>query len=488
MDKIELVVTHDAGGPVSRYWSAIFGMAGGTVGRAGQNKLVLPDDDAMVARVHAMVRLDSDQAYIANLCERRSVHVNGREVLSGQEVPLVPGTSVGIGPYQLRAVIPGQHSNLQATPAKVSCTRTEGISESASAVGTSAQPVTSIQGANASASAIDLASLPNPWADIPVIEGEDPHLSGLLLSSLPKAPSQHVTDSGAAEDNPFAMLGRVEASSAATLVPEQCPSERGPTSAMTVADRIHVSAGVNEYHVVMERTRPRDFEVYNVLSVTGHQEGQVNDREFVPLYASVHGIRSDDQAYFAVRREPRLFSEHVVRYGPRTQYLGSEVFLSLVDQRAAPFSDDLKQLSVRTLCTNRDLPLLMPINQAEGDFITLDSAPIGAIRTVAGPSRPMGSVAENEITWRLISHPDRCGRPGWDGRCGQPAQTSIGPWSAAHDWRHHLGRVQEVHRERPGADAPLPAGTHPRARRTQGCAHAARSGRQAGSASQGSDR
>jgi len=171
-----------------------------------------------------------------------------------------------------------------------------------------------------------------------------------------------------------------------------------------MADRIHVSAGVNEYHVVMERTRPRDFEVYNVLSVTGHQEGQVNDREFVPLYASVHGIRSDDQAYFAVRREPRLFSEHVVRYGPRTQYLGSEVFLSLVDQRAAPFSDDLKQLSVRTLCTNRDLPLLMPINQAEGDFITLDSAPIGAIRTVAGPSRPMGSVAENEITWRLISH------------------------------------------------------------------------------------
>ena len=234
MDKIELVVTHDAGGPVSRYWSAIFGMAGGTVGRAGQNKLVLPDDDAMVARVHAMVRLDSDQPYIANLCERRSVHVNGREVLSGQEVPLVPGTSVGIGPYQLRAVIPGQHSNLQATPAKVSCTRTEGISESASAVSTSAQPVTSIPGANASASAIDLASLPNPWADIPVIEGEDPHLSGLLLSSLPKAPSQHVADSGAAEDNPFAMLGRVEASSAATLVPEQCPSERGPTSAMTV--------------------------------------------------------------------------------------------------------------------------------------------------------------------------------------------------------------------------------------------------------------
>ncbi|MDZ4237279.1 MAG: type VI secretion system baseplate subunit TssF [Hydrogenophaga sp.] len=171
-----------------------------------------------------------------------------------------------------------------------------------------------------------------------------------------------------------------------------------------MADRIHVSSDVNEYHVVMERTRPRDFEVYSVLSVTGHQEGQVNDREFVPLYASVHGIRSEEQAYFAMRREPRLFSEHAVRFGPRTQYLGSEVFLSLVDQRAAPFSDDLKQLSVRTLCTNRDLPLLMPINRAEGDFTTIESAPIGHIRTVTGPSRPVGSIAENEITWRLISH------------------------------------------------------------------------------------
>lgn len=171
-----------------------------------------------------------------------------------------------------------------------------------------------------------------------------------------------------------------------------------------MADRIHVSSDVNEYHVVMERTRPRDFEVYNVLSVTGHQEGKVNDRDFVPLYTSVHGIRPEDQAYFAVRREPRLFSEHAVRFGPRTQYLGSEVFLSLVDQRAAPFSDDLKQLSVRTLCTNRDLPLLMPVNRPEGDFTTIESAPIGHIRTVTGPSRPVASIAENEITWRLISH------------------------------------------------------------------------------------
>lgn len=170
------------------------------------------------------------------------------------------------------------------------------------------------------------------------------------------------------------------------------------------ADRIHLSPSVHEYHVVPDRTRPRDYEVYSVRSVTGHREGLVDDREFVPLYASIHGLRPEDQAYFAVRREPRLFSEHAARFGARTKYLGSEVFLSLVDQRDAPFSDDLRQLSVVTLCTNRDLPLLMTVGSSEGDLTPVESAPISAVRVVAGPSRPVEASAENEITWRLISH------------------------------------------------------------------------------------
>lgn len=170
------------------------------------------------------------------------------------------------------------------------------------------------------------------------------------------------------------------------------------------ADRIHLSPSVNEYHVVPDRTRPRDYEVYSVRSVVGHREGLVDDREFVPLYASIHGLRPEDQAYFAVRREPRLFSEHAARFGARTKYLGSEVFLSLVDQRDAPFSDDLRQLSVVTLCTNRDLPLLMTVGSSEGDLTPVESAPISAVRVVAGPSRPSEATAENEITWRLISH------------------------------------------------------------------------------------
>src|SRR5256885_1314741 len=99
MDKIELrVVDHD-GVPVDRHWHAVFGMAGGTIGRSGQNKLIISDPDASVARVHAMVRLDSEGAFVANLSERDPIWVAEQPVRSGQEVGLPLGARIRIGAY-----------------------------------------------------------------------------------------------------------------------------------------------------------------------------------------------------------------------------------------------------------------------------------------------------------------------------------------------------------------------------------------------------
>lgn len=245
MDKIELVVMRQAGGPVDRHWSATFGMAGGTLGRAGQNKLVLPDDDAMVARVHAMVRLDSDQAYIANLCERRSVRVDGLEVLSGQEVPLAPGASIWIGPYELRAVVPGQQSDAPIAKALPTRPVTDATPWNALLADAGAVPSASTPGATTASSALDLASLPNPWADIaPIVEG-GAHIPGILRSSRLDAPPQPVATDVSADANPFAMLGRVEAiptmasidePSTAGPRPEELPATASPAAAALVTD------------------------------------------------------------------------------------------------------------------------------------------------------------------------------------------------------------------------------------------------------------
>ncbi|WP_336693662.1 type VI secretion system-associated FHA domain protein TagH [Delftia acidovorans] len=107
MDKIELRVVDHNGVPVDRHWHAVFGMAGGTIGRSGQNKLIISDPDASVARVHAMVRLDSEGAFVANLSERDPIWVAEQPVRSGQEVSLPLGARLRIGAYTLAAVAPG---------------------------------------------------------------------------------------------------------------------------------------------------------------------------------------------------------------------------------------------------------------------------------------------------------------------------------------------------------------------------------------------
>ena len=82
-------------------------------------------------------------------------------------------------------------------------------------------------------------------------------------------------------------------------------------------DRIHVDAGLSEFHVVPDRTRPMDYEVYDLSSVTGHGSGLESRRRFVPLYAAFHSEAQGHDAYYALQREPRLLSSVQRREGPR---------------------------------------------------------------------------------------------------------------------------------------------------------------------------
>jgi type VI secretion system protein ImpG len=171
------------------------------------------------------------------------------------------------------------------------------------------------------------------------------------------------------------------------------------------ADRIHVENGLPEYHVVADRTRPMDFEVYDVLDVQGFGDRSEPDRQFRPFYSCNEQIwHSRDHAYFTLRREARRLSSRQRQAGPRTSYVGSEVFLSLVDPDEAPFRSNLRQLAATTLCTNRDLPLNIPISKTATDFILESAAPVESVRCVAGLSRPRASFAHGDASWRLISH------------------------------------------------------------------------------------
>jgi type VI secretion system protein ImpG len=169
-------------------------------------------------------------------------------------------------------------------------------------------------------------------------------------------------------------------------------------------DRIHVSAGNTDLHVVPDRTRPMDFEVHSILEAKGYEAGVNEARDFKPFYWS-HDTSSDRArtAFFSQRRQPRKLSARQNRTGARSSYVGSEVFINIVDGRNAPFADELKQVAVKALCTNRDLPLHMPV-RGDNDFSLLDSAPVLAVRNVAGPTGPKPRFARGDAAWRLLSH------------------------------------------------------------------------------------
>jgi type VI secretion system protein ImpG len=169
------------------------------------------------------------------------------------------------------------------------------------------------------------------------------------------------------------------------------------------ADRIHLTERDHEYHVVPDRTRPLDLEIYRIEKVVGYGARNVREREFLPLY-SPRAQRGTRGAFFTVQRKPRLLSSQARAEGPRSTYVGSEVFLGLVDEDGGPFRHDLRQLAIETLCTNRDLPLHMSVGHGPSDFSLQSGAPVNVVRCVAGPSAPRASHVHGELSWRLISH------------------------------------------------------------------------------------
>ncbi|MCF5470554.1 type VI secretion system baseplate subunit TssF [Pseudomonas syringae] len=167
-------------------------------------------------------------------------------------------------------------------------------------------------------------------------------------------------------------------------------------------DRIHLTDRVHEHHAIADRTRPMDFEIHSLKTVTGHGTGP--DQPFLPFYAVRDPSRyGRDKAYYVLRREPRVLSSEQRRNGTRSNYVGSETFISLVDSQQAPYRHDLRQLGLSALCTNRDLPLFMSVGSGKTDFTLADSAPVSAVRCLAGPSRPRASHAHDNKAWRLIS-------------------------------------------------------------------------------------
>jgi type VI secretion system protein ImpG len=171
------------------------------------------------------------------------------------------------------------------------------------------------------------------------------------------------------------------------------------------ADRVHVSMQSTEMHMPVDRNRPMDFELHSITAMRGISDAGEVLAEVPPLYNVRHASGAAEEGmFYTMQRRRRLKSLRQRQVGTRTQYLGSEVFVSIVDRRGRQFSGELRQLDADTLCTNRDLTMLMTAANTTMDFVFDGAAPVRAIRGLVPPTDPRDSPAFGDTAWRLISH------------------------------------------------------------------------------------
>ncbi|MGH8268808.1 MAG: type VI secretion system baseplate subunit TssF, partial [Steroidobacteraceae bacterium] len=171
------------------------------------------------------------------------------------------------------------------------------------------------------------------------------------------------------------------------------------------ADRIHVDVFSTEHHLVPDRNRPMDFEVFGVerLTAVGSDGGSIG--EIRPFYSADHHTDPGSPTlYYTLQRRPRSLSARQQQLGARAAYVGNECFVSVVDSAQRQLEGRLRQIDPQVLCTNRDLPVQLAVGQGRTTFLIEGGIPVEAVRCIAGPSAPRVSPAFGDTAWRLISH------------------------------------------------------------------------------------
>jgi len=172
------------------------------------------------------------------------------------------------------------------------------------------------------------------------------------------------------------------------------------------ANRIRLTPGKTRYPIVPDGGRPFDFEVHGVSEAFGYGDRAEPEMKFLP-YHELNDRRyyRGREGYYTLIREPDQPSGQDWDYrGDRPRYTANEVYASIADGRKNPFRGKLKELDLTLVCTNRDLPLRMPVGSGDTD-LTLQTGPaVESIRCLVGPTPPRSCIALGKKAWPLISH------------------------------------------------------------------------------------
>jgi type VI secretion system protein ImpG len=150
-----------------------------------------------------------------------------------------------------------------------------------------------------------------------------------------------------------------------------------------------------EYPIVADARRPNATEIFSVDEVVSINPQSRETMVFEPFYSYRHAtIRDKKQTFWLAHR----------RASGRRNDDGTEIYLSLVDLSSRPIRPDADTLTIRTTCTNRDLPVRLPFGNEAGDFELEDGGAIKRIVALKKPTATLRPSIGKSIAWRLISH------------------------------------------------------------------------------------
>ena len=150
-----------------------------------------------------------------------------------------------------------------------------------------------------------------------------------------------------------------------------------------------------EYPIIPDIRRPNATEVFSVdqvLSVDPQTQAVMN---YEPFYSFRHaGMRDKTQAFWIANRRP----------SPKRGDEGTDMYLTLVDKSSRQVFPEVDALTIRTTCTNRDLPSRLPFGNEEGDFwIKEGGAAVKRIVCLKKPTNSLRPPVGRSALWRLIS-------------------------------------------------------------------------------------
>jgi type VI secretion system protein ImpG len=167
--------------------------------------------------------------------------------------------------------------------------------------------------------------------------------------------------------------------------------------------RVQVDRHTHEYHVIPDRTRPLDFEVFRILDVQAYAGDNVEPVTVAPLYAFGALLYDWSEAlFYTTQLRWRRLSTREQRLRRRTDYVGTETWISLTSPGDPARLDEVTELAVRALVSNRELPELLTF-KGEKHFI-VHGVPARAITVVRAPTKPRPPLGIGDAAWRLIAH------------------------------------------------------------------------------------